>query len=115
MTDIIDILCVLISSAATITCAVIAYRAEVHAKSAQDDRDRMEQRANSRIRESMLSLKLLNANCALTIGTALAIKRGRANGELEDGLVKVQEAQEEYEDFLKTIALTDLEVGTKKK
>lgn len=57
----------------------------------------------------MLSLKLMNANCALTIGTALAIKRGRANGELEDGLKKVEEAQKEYEDFLRTIALEDLQ------
>ena len=113
--DLVSILSVLISSAATIVCAIIAYRAEVHAKDAQETREKMEYRANTRVRESMLSLKLMNANCALTIGTALAIKRGRPNGELEEGLVKVKEAQEEYEDFLKTIALQDLEYDIKKK
>ena len=107
--NVIEVICVLISSAATIACAIIAYKAEIHAKEAREERAEAERCAARRVRESMLSLKLMNANCALTIGTALAIKRGRANGELEDGLKKVQEAQDEYEDFLKTIALEDLE------
>ena len=96
-----EITCVIISSLATIFCAYIAHKNDKVAKET-------EIRSRRRIKESMLSLKLMNANCELSVGTALAVKRGYANGELEEGLKKVKEAQTEYENFLQSIAVEDM-------
>ena len=97
-----------ISSLATIICAVIAYQGKQEAKLAKEERNRVEKRAARRLQESRLSLQLMNANCALTVGTALAVKRGHANGELDDGLEKVAAAQKAYNDFIQAVALEDV-------
>lgn len=103
-----EFLGICVSSLATVVCAVIAYQGKLEAKTAKEERDRAEKRATRRLQESRLSLKLLNANCALTVGTALAVKRGHANGELDDGLKQVAEAQKEYNDFIQAVALEDV-------
>ena len=103
-----EIVCVCISSASTVICAIIAYRNEQNAKVAKRQREEDEKQRQRRIEESMLSLKLMNANCELAIGTALAVKRGYANGELEEGITAVKEAQKEYEEFLHRIAVEDM-------
>ena len=108
MDAMIEIVCGLITSCSTIICAMIAYRSEKNAKISEQERKKQEDRAQRRVTESMLSLKLMNANCELTVGTALAVKRGYANGELESGLQKVKEAQHEYEQFLQSVAVEDM-------
>lgn len=104
----LELLCVIVSSCSTIICGLIAVRSEKSARSIQEQRELDMKQEERRIRESMLSLKLMNANCELTVGTALAVKRGYANGELESGIKAVKEAQKEYEDFLHSIAVEDM-------
>lgn len=104
----IEFLGTCVAAAATIVCAIIAYRSNKEAKIAKEERERAELRAKRRLQESRLSLKLINANCALTVGTALAVKRGHANGELDDGLKQVAEAQKAYNEFIQQVALEDV-------
>jgi hypothetical protein len=103
-----EIVCVCISSLSTILCAIIAYRNEQNSKIAKQQREEDEKQRQRRVEESMLSLKLMSASCALAVGTAMAVKRGYANGELDAGMAAVKEAQQDYEDFLHRIAVEDM-------
>ena len=44
-------------------------------------------------------MELTNANTDLTIGVAMALKNGHANGEIEEGLAAVQAAKQSYQRF----------------
>ena len=48
---------------------------------------------------------MINANCQLTVGVAMALKRGKCNGEVEQGLAAIENATKEYEQFLEGIAI----------
>ncbi len=69
-----------------------------------------DQRAKLRKKESLLSMKMASANTKLTIGVAMALKHGHANGEIEEGMKAVNEAEEEYSNFLKEIAINDITI-----
>lgn len=62
-----------------------------------------------RKKESLLSMKMASANTKLTIGVAMALKTGHANGEIEEGLKAVQEAENEYKNFLRKVAVDSIE------
>jgi hypothetical protein len=49
--------------------------------------------------ETLLLMELTNANTDLTIGVAMALKNGHANGEIEEGLAAVQAAKQSYQRF----------------
>ena len=57
-------------------------------------------RAEARKRESMLHLNLQMATAKLSYATAMALKRGKANGEVEEGVAAYEDAKREYYDFL---------------
>lgn len=67
-----------------------------------------EKRSKQRAKESLLNMEMANANTKLTIGVAMALKRGQANGEIEEGLKAVQEAEAKYNKFLKEVAIQDI-------
>lgn len=69
-----------------------------------------DKKAELRRKESLLSMKMASANTKLTIGVAMALKTGHANGEIEEGMKAVNEAEREYSDFLKSIAISDITV-----
>ena len=48
---------------------------------------------------------MLNANCQLTVGVAMALKRGHCNGEVEAGLAAIEKTTKDYEQFLEGIAI----------
>ena len=48
---------------------------------------------------------MIDAECKLTVGVAMALKRGHCNGEVEAGLAAVQKTTKEYERFLEDIAI----------
>ena len=87
-----EIISATLAAVASIICAVIARQASLREK-------KSEERAEQRMKESLLSMKLANANCKLTVGVAMALKRGECNGEVEEGLEAVKEATAEYEEF----------------
>lgn len=51
---------------------------------------------------------MIEANSKLTVGIAMALKHGHANGEVEAGLKAVDEAQREYVEFLEGIAIEQI-------
>ena len=93
----VEIICAAIAAAATIICACIA--------SGQKKRDAKEAViAEQRAKEGRLQLKMLDANAKLTVGVAMALKHGHVNGEVEEGLKAVEEANNEYVHFLEGVA-----------
>lgn len=96
--EIVTIITALISATATIIVAVIS-------KNVKKQNERSEEETRLRAKEAKLQLKMLHANSKLTIGVAMALKRGHCNGEVEEGLKAVEEADAEYSAFLENIAI----------
>jgi hypothetical protein len=76
-------------------------------KQAKRDKE-IEQRAKDRRKESLLGLKLSMANGKMSYATAMAIKRGHANGEVEEGIEAYSQARKEYLDFVNEQAVEHL-------
>lgn len=100
-TPVIDVLCALIAAASAVLCAVVSTKNSARNK-------KMEHRAELRSKENRLMLDMIHANTQLTIGTAMAIKNGRANGEMTAGLEAVKNSDEKYQAFLEEIAIEHL-------
>lgn len=67
---------------------------------AQKKRDAKEEhRAATRRQEVRLMLDLQMATAKLSFATAMAIKRGTPNGEVEDGIKAYKEALEKFQKF----------------
>ncbi|PWL49508.1 MAG: hypothetical protein DBY36_07780 [Clostridiales bacterium] len=62
--------------------------------------DASERRAKAQRDESLLHLELMMATAKLAYATAVALKRGRANGEVEEGVEAYEAARKKYLDFL---------------
>lgn len=60
----------------------------------------IERRAEARRKEGLLSLELQMATAKLSFATAVAVKRGRANGEVEEGITAYEAARKKYLAFL---------------
>ena len=101
----INILCAVIAAAATIICAIIAANHSKSEKHRQECAIKEEARSRQRAKEGRLQLAMIAANSELTVGVAMALKKGQCNGEVEAGLKAVQEANRKYKDFLETVAM----------
>lgn len=93
----VEIICVIITGASAIIVAFVGASVK-----------KTEKLAVERAQENLLLLKMMNANCDLTVGTALALKRGHCNGEMESGLAAIKEAQDAYQDFHDKLAIAHL-------
>lgn len=71
--------------------------------------EKAEHLANSRRKESHLALNLQMATAKLAYATAMAIKRGKPNGEIEEGIEAYCLAKKKYTDFLNELATDSLE------
>lgn len=69
------------------------------------DKD-MDERAQIRQQESLLSLELIMATAKMSYATAIALKRGKPNGEVEEGIQAYQTARKKYLDFINQQATT---------
>lgn len=96
-----EIICTAITAAATIICGYMAISGKRRA-------EREDERAEQRAKEGMLQLQMIDANSKLTIGVAMALKHGHCNGEVEAGLQAVQEASDNYVQFLEGIAIDQI-------
>lgn len=101
----INVICALIAAAATIVCAWIAGTSAKADKVRQINDERSEARAKERAKEARLQLAMIAANSKLTVGVAMALKNGHTNGEVEEGLAAVDNANNDYTRFLEEIAL----------
>ena len=57
-------------------------------------------RAKARKRETLLSMELQMATAKMSYAVAMALKRGHANGEVEEAIEAYEEARKKYLDFL---------------
>jgi len=70
-------------------------------KRAQDKKDTTyEENYKARCKESLLSLEMITASAALSYAVAVAYKRGKANGEVEEGIAVYEKAKESYRLFM---------------
>ena len=81
----------------TLITGVFLYLFQQKSKAAEDAR---EQHQKARKAESMLQLQMIMANNKLSYAVAMAIKRGRPNGEVEEALEAYEEAKRAYYNFL---------------
>ena len=66
--------------------------------------DNAETRAILRAEESRLSMKLMSSGVNLGIATAIAIKEGRMNGQMDTALAEAAKTEAEYYDFINAVA-----------
>ncbi|WP_409969634.1 hypothetical protein RFF05_06910 [Bengtsoniella intestinalis] len=59
-----------------------------------------DERAEARKKESLLALEMQMATAKMSYATAVALKRGYANGEVEEGVAAYDEARKKYFHFL---------------
>ena len=100
-----EIICAVITGVATIICAAIAAQASKREKREKAEQERVNRRAEQRAKEGRLQLAMINALSQLTVGVAMALKRGHCNGEVEAGLKAVQQTSRESEQFLEGIGI----------
>lgn len=68
----------------------------------------VEKRAEERKQESLLALEMNMANAKLSYAVAMAVKRGKPNGEVEEGIAAYEAARKKYLQFLDNIAFNHL-------
>ena len=66
--------------------------------------ERAARQAERRKRESLLSLEMMSANNQLSYALAMAVRRGRPNGEVETALEAYNEAKAAYDHFKAELA-----------
>ena len=72
----------------------------------QDKKDKAAtERAEARQEESLLNLNLTAAGAKLSYACAMALKRGKANGEVETAVDAYSKAMAEYQCFLNAEAM----------
>lgn len=77
---------------------------------AQTRRDKAgDVRTQARREESLLALELQMATAQLSYATAMALKRGHANGEVEAGVAAYEQAKTRYVAFLNRQAAEHLQ------
>ena len=99
-----EVICAALTAFCAIVCVAIAIR-RLSARSEKEEQERINRRAEQRAKEGRLQLAMIDANCKLTVGVAMALKRGHCNGEVEQGLAAVQKTQHDYEQFLEGIGI----------
>lgn len=108
----VEIACSLISAIGVIVVAIIQFRSTKKAKKSEEEKNKrhieVKKLEEMRQRESRLSMDMMHSTAKLCIGTALAIKRGKANGELDEGLKYVNKSIVNYEKFLKDVTSEEI-------
>jgi hypothetical protein len=67
------------------------------------------EQATARRQDNILLLQLVMASAKLSYACAIALKRGVANGEVEEGVAAYNEASKKYDCFLRDTAAAHLE------
>jgi len=101
----IEVVSALIAAVATIVCAAIASYTAKAEKQRKEADVRAETLNAQRAKEARLQLSMIAANSKLTVGVAMALKNGHANGEVEEGLQAVNTANAKYTEFLEEVAI----------
>ena len=97
----LTVICTIISSMTMITCVFLTARYTKYQKKAM-------QQAEQRAGEGALMLNMIHAIGKVAIGTALAIKNNKINGELDEALIEVEKADKDYLVFIEKVAMESL-------
>ena len=63
----------------------------------REDRERDEERSRQKV--AALNLSLLLASAKLSFAVAMAVQRGKPNGEIEEGVAQYNDALERFREF----------------
>lgn len=98
----VNIICAVIAGVCTVLCAIIGAVANKNQK-------KSERRAQLRQKESLLSLRMMDATLQLSVVTSNALTGGHNNGNVEQAREAAANVAEEYQEFMRSI--TAFEVG----
>ena len=98
----VNIICAVIAGVCTVLCAIIGAVANKNQK-------KSERRAQLRQKESLLSLRMMDATLQLSVVTSNALTGGHNNGNVETAREAATKVSEEYQEFMRGI--TAFEVG----
>lgn len=91
-----EIICAVVAAAATIICAVIASKAK-------QTNEKAEAHAELRRKESLLSLRMIDACLQLSVVSSNALTNGHNNGNVEKARAAAEAAANEYKKFMEEI------------
>ena len=94
----------IISAAAIIIVAIIEANAAKDRKKADADRKAILERAETRAKESRLSMSLMCSTCELGLETTKALRDGCTNGTLDGRMKDAEAALKAYNEFIKAEA-----------
>ena len=94
----------IIPAAAAVIVAIIEAIAAHDRKQAKLSKNQEAEREQRRAKESLLSMRMMSATLQLSVVTANALTGGHNNGNVEAARIAAENAQAEYEEFLRTIA-----------
>lgn len=97
----IEIICAAITAVATIIVSVVG--SNIHKSNA-----RMEERAKLRQRESMLSLRMMDATLQLSVVTSNALTGGHNNGNVARAREAAEKAAAEFEQFMREVTAHEI-------
>ncbi len=89
----------------SIIAAVIVYRVN---KKADLRYNEAQKQHDERVKAERLSMEMQLATADLSYATAMAIKRGKANGEVEAGIASYEKAKKDYFDFINSKYVEDI-------
>ena len=89
----------------SIIAAVIVYRVNKKADSRYNEAQKQHE---ERVKAERLSMEMQLATADLSFATAMAIKRGKANGEVEAGIASYEKAKKDYFDFINSKYVEDI-------
>lgn len=87
----------IIASIPSLIVAIVAYRLN---KKGDERYEEQKKQHQERVKAEKLSMEMQLATAELAYATAMAIKRGKANGEVEAGIESYNKARKDYFDFI---------------
>ena len=96
---------VIVGIVQTIVISMLVFWFQSKAKKRNEEIDK---RSNAREKEGMLAMKLEMVTGKLAFGCAVALEKGRANGEIKEAKEDFEKVKKEYLDFLNEEAFENI-------
>lgn len=101
----INLLSAFLTACPSIVTGVIAYRIN---KKGDQRHEEAEKRHDERVEAEKLQMEVQLATADLSYASAMALKRGKANGEVEAGIASYEKAKRDYFNFINKKYLEDI-------
>lgn len=96
-----EVICALIAGISSIVAAAIGWRV-------RRSNDRAEAHSQLRRKESLLSLRMLDATLQLSVVASNALTNGHNNGNVERARKAAKDAADAYENFMREVVATEV-------